>query len=126
KAFSGEPETAIERATRAMRLSPHDTQVFVMQFAIGLAHFFAGQYAEAQPWAEKAIQERPDHIPATLLAAASGALVGDHVAMENAMTRLRQLVPELRISNLKDLLPIRRSDQFDRWAEAMRKAGLPE
>jgi TolB-like protein/class 3 adenylate cyclase len=126
KAWSGEPETAIERANRAMRLSPNDTQVFIMQFLIGLGHFFAGRDAEAQSWTEKAIQERPDHIPAILLAAASGALVGDNVAMENAMTRLRQLVPELRISNLKDLLLIRRSDQFDRWAEAMRKAGLPE
>src|SRR5262249_39960816 len=125
-AWSGEPEIAIERATRAMRLSPHDTQVFVMQFLIGLGHFFAGRYAEALSWADTAIKERPDHIPATCFEAGPGALVGDNVAMENAMTRLRELVPQLRISNLRDFLPVRRSDQFDRWGEAMRKAGLPE
>src|SRR5881397_2951670 len=31
-AFGGEPEIAIEHAGRALRLSPHDTQVFVMHF----------------------------------------------------------------------------------------------
>ncbi len=126
KAFSGESETAIEHATRAMRLSPHDTQIFAMQFAIALAHFFAGRYPEALSWAEMACRERPDHIPATSVAAASGALIGNHAASESAMARLRQLMPELRISNLSDPFPIRRSDHLDRWVEAMRKAGLPE
>jgi TolB-like protein len=126
KAFSGEPEAAIEHATRAMRLSPHDTQVFAMQFAIALAHFFAGRYAEALSWAEMARRERPDHIPATAVAAASGVLVGNNAAAENAMAGLRQLMPRLRISSLRDPFPIRRSDHFNRWVEAMRKAGLPE
>ncbi|HWT30966.1 MAG TPA: hypothetical protein VN240_08055, partial [Propylenella sp.] len=126
KAFNGESEAAIEHANRAMRLSPHDTQVFAMQFAIALAHFYAGRYAEALAWAEMARRERPDHIPATSLAAASGALLGDLGASENAMACLRQLMPDLRISNLGDPFPIRRSDHFDRWVYAMRRAGLPE
>ena len=42
------------------------------------------------------------------------------------MARLRQLMPELRLSNLKDLFPIRRTQDFDRWADGLRKAGLPE
>jgi hypothetical protein len=109
-----------------MRLSPHDTQVFAMQFAVALAHFFAGRNAEALSSAAMACRERPDHIPATAMAAACSALVGDHAAAEIAMARLRQLMPELRISNLKDAFPIRRPDHFDRWMEAMRKARLPE
>jgi adenylate cyclase len=126
KAFNGEAEAAIEHATRAMRLSPNDTQVFAMQFAIALAHFYAGRYAAALSWAEMARRERPDHIPATCLAAASGALVGNRAVSENAMARLRQLMPELRIASLTEPFPIRRPDQLDRWADAMREAGLPE
>ena len=42
------------------------------------------------------------------------------------MARLRQLMPDLRISNLKELFPIRRTEDFDRWTEGLRKAGLPE
>ena len=122
----GETEVAIEHATRAMRLSPQDAQVFVMQFAIGLAHFFAGRYSEALTWAEMARRAQPVHAPSNALAAASGALVGNRAVADVAMARLRQLMPELRISNLKDFVPIRRSEHFDRWAGAIRQAGLPE
>jgi tetratricopeptide (TPR) repeat protein len=46
-AWRGESEVAIERATRAMRLSPHDSQMFAMQTATAVAHYFAGRYDEA-------------------------------------------------------------------------------
>jgi len=54
------------------------------------------------------------------------ALVGNQAAAAKAMAHLRQLTPDLCISNLKDLFPIRRPEDFDRWAEGLRKAGLPE
>jgi TolB-like protein/class 3 adenylate cyclase len=126
KVWLGETEVAIEHATHAMRLSPQDAQVFVMQFAIGLAHFFAGRYSEALTWAEMARRAQPVHAPSNALAAASGALVGNRAAADGAMAHLRQLMPELRMTNLKDFVPIRRSEHFDRWAGAIRQAGLPE
>jgi adenylate cyclase len=126
KVWLGEAEVAIEHATHAMRLSPQDAQVFVMQFAIGLAHFFAGRYSEALTWAEMARRAQPVHAPSNALAAASGALVGNRAAADGAMAHLRQLMPELRMRNLKDFVPIRRSEHFDRWAGAIRQAGLPE
>lgn len=43
KVWLGEPEVAIEHVRHAMRLSPHDPQVFGMQSAIAFAHFFAGR-----------------------------------------------------------------------------------
>ena len=42
------------------------------------------------------------------------------------MARLRQLDPALRLSNLKDLLTLRRPEDFAKWEEGLRKAGLPE
>jgi hypothetical protein len=109
-----------------MRLSPHDPLTFLMQDATAAANFFAGHYAEALSWAEMSMREQPNSILATSVAAASAALAGDDAAAEKAMVRLRQQTPELRISNLSDFFPIRRSEDFDRWAEGMRKAGLPE
>jgi len=125
-AFGGEPEVAIEHAQRALRLSPHDMQIFAMQFCIGLAHFFAGRYTEAMSWATMACSERPDHIPATCLAAASAALGGNHAAAADALTHLRRLAPGLRIANLDEPFPIRRPADVAKWADAMRRAGLPE
>jgi adenylate cyclase len=122
----GEPELAIEREARAMRLSPHDPLFFSMQAATAFAHFFSGRFAEALSWAEMSTREQPDSINATSVAAAVAALAGNHAAADKAMVRLRQAHPQLRISNLKDLWPIRRAEDSDRLAEGLRKAGLPE
>ena len=125
KAWFGEPEVAIERATRAMRLSPHDPLTFVVQAAIAAAHFFACRYAEALSWAELSAREQQDYTFSTSVAAASAAVLGNHVAAGKAMARLRRLMPGLRLSNITNLFPIRRAEDFERWAESLRKAGLP-
>jgi TolB-like protein len=126
RVWRGEPEEAIEHVGRAIRLSPNDPQLFVMQSSISAAHFFAGRYEEALRWAEMSIGERPDYIPSLAWAAASAARCGNEAAATKSMARLRQLMPELRLSNLTDLFPIRRPEDFARWSESLRKAGLPE
>jgi TolB-like protein/Tfp pilus assembly protein PilF len=125
KAWLGDPEVAIEREKRAMRLSPQDTQIFSMHAATACAHFFAGRYAEACSWAQMAMRENANVVPPPCIAAASGALAGRLDEASKAMARLRQLDPDLRLSNLRDLFPIRRSEDFAKWEEGMRKAGLP-
>jgi tetratricopeptide (TPR) repeat protein len=126
KAYGGEAETAIEHAARAMRLSPQDPQMFGMQVVMAQAHFFAGRYDEALSFAEAAVRQRPNFFIAICVAAASAALAGKRAKAEKAMARVRELNPGLRMSNLKDLLPLRRPEDFACWAEGMRKAGLPE
>jgi TolB-like protein/Tfp pilus assembly protein PilF len=122
----GELEVAIEHVTRAMRLSPQDPQMFAMEIAIAAAHLFAGRPDPALSWAEKAVQERSNFFVGTCIAAASGALAGNPSQAEKAMTRLRQLNPALRISNLQDMQPFRRPEHLTRLAEGLRIAGLPE
>jgi TolB-like protein/class 3 adenylate cyclase len=126
KVWRGEPEVAIERVGRALRLSPQDPHMFSMQSAIACAHFIAGRYAEALSWAEAAMRVRPTFLLAFCAAAASGAIAGRPAEAEKALARLCQLDPELRISSLKDLMPNRRREDFERWVEGLRKAGLPE
>ena len=66
KVWRGEPEIAIEREARAMRLSPLDLLTFNMQSAMAAAHFFVGRNAEALSWAEKAALVQPQFVPPTL------------------------------------------------------------
>ena len=122
KIFSGEPEVGLECEARAMRLSPQDPLMYTMQTATAAAHFYAGRYAEASSWAERAVQARPNFLVSTYYALASAALAGNQAAAEKARAR----VPELRISDLGDLVTMRRSQDTELLAEAMRKAGLPE
>jgi TolB-like protein/Tfp pilus assembly protein PilF len=126
KVVLGHPEVAIEHIGRAMRLSPHDPQIFNMHAATACAHFVAGRYAEALSWADMAVRERSNYLLATCIAAASSALTRRSAETERAMARVRQLDPGLRISNLKYLFPFHRSEDLAKWEEAMRKAGLPE
>ena len=126
KVWQGESDAAIEHVARAMRLSPQDPTIFNAQAAIGLAHFLAGRYEEARCWAELAVREQPDHFIATGVAAASTALAGRPADARKSMAHLLALDPDLRIFNLKELFPIRRVQDFVRWATGMRIAGLPE
>jgi uncharacterized protein HemY len=100
--------------------------MFNMQAGIASAHFFAGRYADASSWAEAAAQEQPNHVIASCIGAASSALRGRFTEAQKATARLRQLEPALRLSNLKDLAPLRKSQDFARLAEGLREAGLPE
>ena len=126
KVWLGEPEIAIEHVARAMRLSPHDPHVFNMQAVTACAHFFAGRISEAASWAEMAGRERPNHLIAACISAASNALTGHLGEAERAMARVRQLDPAMRISNLRERCPIRRPEDFAGLTNGMRKAGLPE
>jgi hypothetical protein len=53
-------------------------------------------------------------------------LAGNIEQVQKAVARLRQIDPALRISNLNDLTPLRRSKDMAKYSEGMRKAGLPE
>jgi tetratricopeptide (TPR) repeat protein len=124
--WRGEHEAALEHLARAIRLSPHDPHMFSMQAGIASAHFLAGRYADASSWAEAAAREQQNHLIAACIGAASSALDGRSTESRKAMARVRQLEPALRLSNLKDLAPLRRSEDFAKLAEGLREAGLPK
>jgi TolB-like protein len=126
RALHGETDAAIEHLAHAVRLSPLDPEIFRMQAGMALAHFFAGRFDSASAWAEKAVGNLPSFLAAVSLAAASHALAGRMNKAKQAMQRLRTLDPSLRVSNLKDWLPIHRPEDLARFADGLRLAGLPE
>ena len=118
--------TALDSNQVKQSTNTPDPQIVNAQAAMASAHFFAGRYAEAASWAEMAVREQPNHFIAACMAAASGALGGRLAEAQKAMGRLRELDPALRISNLEHLFPIRHPEDFAKWEEGMRRAGLPE
>jgi TolB-like protein len=126
KAFLGEPDTALDHAERAMRLSPQDPQMFAMQVAAGFAHFVAGNLQQAYALAEDALRVQPNFLVGTCVAAASAGLAGMSPQAEKAMARLQAINPNLRLANLSELLPLRRPVDIERWGEGLRRAGLPD
>jgi TolB-like protein/Tfp pilus assembly protein PilF len=126
KVYLGEPGAAIERFAHAMRLSPLDPYAVGMETGMAFAHFFAGRYDEAWSSADKAARGEPRFLPAIRIAAASSALAGRLEDAQNFMTRLRQVDPTFRVSHVRAASTLRRPDDRMRFAQGLRKAGLPE
>ena len=126
KAFRGEPETAIEHLAHAMRLSPLDPSLYSMQTATALAHFVAGRYDDSVLWAEKASREDPNFLPAIRIIATSAGMSGQLERAQKAAKRMLEIDPDFRVSRLTDHVPLRRPDDLARYAEGLRRAGLPE
>ena len=126
KLWLGEPDAAIERFERAMRLNPMGpTRAGGIRTGSAHAHFFLGRYAEAASWA--AIQDMPDAQPGLRISAASNAMAGQAEQAQKSVARLLQLYPALRVSNLRSVLgPYRRAEDVLLYQEGLRRAGVPE
>jgi adenylate cyclase len=124
--YIGEHEAAIKHVVQAMRLSPSDPLIGRMQCIAATAHLLAGRYDEASSWAEKSVREQPNYPSALRAAGASNALAGRLEQAQEAIALLRKLDPTSRVSNLVDRIPLRRPEDLTRFADGLRKAGLPE
>jgi adenylate cyclase len=126
RVWGGKANAAIEHFAHAMRQSPLDAFIAYAQVGTAHAHFFAGRYDEASSWARMALRDLPDLVPALRMAAASDASAQRMDSANKAMGRMRQLDPTRSITNLRDVLGPYSPEIFAKYAEGMRKAGLPE
>ena len=126
KAVCGEPEAAVEQASLSMRLSPQDPQSAAMQAVAALGHFLAGRNEEAYAVATSAMRELPNFPMAAGVVAASAAMSGRDADAALAMVQLRKITPDLRLSNLSDWIAFVRPQDMEKWADALRRAKLPE
>ena len=76
KNWLGEPQAALQHLAHAIRLSPFDSMMPVIQNAITLAHFLAGDYDKAWAVMARVLREKPDNHVILRYGAASNALAG--------------------------------------------------
>jgi adenylate cyclase len=126
RVFLGEPELAIEHLNRAVRLSPLDPLIFIVQNGVVLAHFFAGRYDEALSWAQKTLRQNPNYAAAIIMAAVSAALAGREDEMRKAVGRLYEIDPKSGIANFSNVWPLRRPEDLAAFEKGLRLTGLPE
>jgi len=122
----GQPERAMEHLSRGQRLDPNSTNSTVLG-AMSHAYFFLDRYAEALVHAEHQLHRNPDAHPALRIGAASAALGGHPDVASQFAARLQAIDPAFSISRLSDYLgPYQRREYVEKYAEGLRKAGLPE
>jgi tetratricopeptide (TPR) repeat protein len=124
--YLGDHETAIAHLDRAVRLSPLDLEVYGMEGARSYAFLFLGRYDQAAASAERALQRRPQWLPAFRSLAAAKVLSGQIEDAREVAVRLLQISSDGPLSRAISTQPLRRPEDAARLVAALRLAGLAE
>ena len=122
----GEPEAGIEKLKRALRLNPLDLFPFSVELALSWAHFMAGHYEEAVRLGRRAIRQQPNFQPGLRVFAVACVKAGKLEEGRAAIARMLELNPAFRVSNIKDVMTLRRPEDLAAYEDALRVAGLPD
>lgn len=124
-AWSGQSELAIERAQRALQLSPFDSLNYLSYQALAGANFRLARYELAYASAQRAVELNPEFsVPYAYLAAALVRLGRDQEA-KAAVRTILALDPGFTIGRFGVTVGLNR-EVFADFVEAWRRAGLPE
>lgn len=122
--YLGEPQAALEHARVALRLSPEDPQMFGIQSAHAQAHLFLGQLDEALTWSKAAVRQRSNFLIGQCMVAITAALTGRNDEAARALARVREIDPRASLASLAQVLPLRRAQDREIFADGLRRAGL--
>jgi TolB-like protein/class 3 adenylate cyclase len=120
----GHPDIALEHLGRAQRLDPGSNYR-----GSELAHalFFLDRHEEAMALAEQVLRHSPDQHPILRIGAASAALAGHSDVAHRLAAHLQSIDPAFAISKLREQLgPYRKAEFVEKYAQALRLAGVPE
>jgi len=125
---SGDPRTATEHFTRAIRLSPLDPRISYVFAGLGIAHMMTGDYDEAVRFGRQALRDQPRNAVAHRIVAASLALLGRTEEAHAAARALLAVTPNFTMSYMREPPPPPYHDAefFERYVRGLREAGLPE
>ena len=116
----GDAEQAVAQAQTAIRYNPRHPGWYLWN--LGWAQYFAGQHEEAVATLKK-MTDPPNGVRRTLAAAL--VQVG---RLEEARAMIREYMknePEQTVADVRKL-PYKHRAYIDKWAEDLRKAGLPD
>jgi len=122
----GNPAEALELLDRAERISPRDPRAWFMASARAHAHLEAEQYSEAASWARKALARNPRSTRALRILAMSLARLGEPDKAAEAIQQVLAIEPGLTIAKMRPRLDFFPEGAWNKYAEALRLAGLPE
>ena len=120
----GRLDRAAEQLSRARRLDPAS-----VGFLNPMAHvdFFLERYEDALEKAQRLLRRHPDGHAPLRIGAASAALAGHTNVAHELASHLMQVDPVFSICRLSEFLgPYKRPEFPERYAEGLRRAGVPE
>jgi len=125
-AYAGNADLARTHITKAIALSPKDTFIDKFYLYLAIAEFQAENYADAANAAQRAIQFKPGHASSHLFRTASLAKSGNLAAARSALGEFLALVPHARASEIERTVLYTASEDRQRVADGVRRAGLAD
>lgn len=111
---------------KALALSPKSPFNQFARIHLGFMHFFKEDYEKAREVAENCLSENPNFPTGYRLIATSEGQLGNLEAAAHAYKKFDKLVPNETIANTIATVMFVHQDDKDRYAEGLRRAGMPE
>ena len=121
--FAGRSEEALPLFDRSLGGDPLFDQI--LQFE-AQAHYALGRYDEAAEWAKRRIAANPRTDTSRVFLAASCAQMGRFDEAREAWREALRVNPSYSLEQRRKVLPYKNPEDFERLADGLRKAGLPE
>jgi len=125
-ALAGNAEEGVASLKEALRLSPIDKFSLLWIYLLGFASFLLGRNEEALDFAERSLRERASFPGPYRIRAACLAQLGRTDEARKSIDQYLRLAPNATIKNLRSQVPLRRDADYERYANALRQAGMPE
>ncbi len=119
-------EHALPDLDLANRLSPFDPMLFAMTSCRGLSMAVQGKYQEAAEWAVRATQEPNAHFHIFAIAAACLSLCDREQEGARYIQQALARNPGYRIAHYQQSFPFKEAQHNALFADALRRAGLPD
>ena len=123
---SGNPAEGLALLRRADRLSPRDPTGWLLAGGMSLAYYLEAKFDDSIQWSQKALAQNPRYVVAIRLLAANYARLGQP---DKATERGQQLLkgePTLTISKQRSRMMFMDVNVWNKLADGLRLAGLPE
>jgi adenylate cyclase len=124
--FTSNPAKGLELLRRSERLNPRDPRGSFWTYPMALAHFVEGRFDEAANLAQITLSQNSRHATALLLFAASLAKLGRRDEAAEAVRKMLKVKPRLTLSRIRARSMFYEESVWNKLAEGLRLAGLPE
>ncbi|WP_171098276.1 adenylate/guanylate cyclase domain-containing protein [Ruegeria sp. HKCCD7255] len=118
-----EAKAAYEKSTI---LSPRDPLRAFWRGGFGIAAYVTDRFDICLENARAGLKESPGYASLMRQEAASLAMLGKSDEAQASVDRLLHTMPSLTIAMVRKMVPVRYDDDWEKWLEGLRRAGLPE
>jgi transcriptional regulator with AAA-type ATPase domain/TolB-like protein len=123
--YIGDAQEAIRRAEQGLRLSPLDVHIFFAHAILGLALYVAGDHEEGIRWGRQAREENPRWTANLRFLVVNLAAAGHLDEARDVGRALLTLEPGFQVDRFMVGYPLREAERRARFADHLRRAGLP-